>query len=61
MEKALIEQALAAHEGQVTASAAALGLTRQGLYKKMKRLGVDAAQFQPAPPSEPARQPLHLN
>ena len=33
-ERAFIAQALAAHEGQVTASARALGLTRQGLYKK---------------------------
>ena len=40
-EKMLIEQVLAEHDGQVTASANALGLTRQGLYKKMKRLGID--------------------
>ncbi len=39
-EKVLIEQVLAEHDGQVTASANALGLTRQGLYKKMKRLGI---------------------
>ena len=44
-EKMLIEQVLAEHHGQVTASANALGLTRQGLYKKMKRLGIDAARF----------------
>ncbi len=42
-EKVLIERVLAEHHGQVTASANALGLTRQGLYKKMKRLGIDAA------------------
>ncbi len=44
-EKVLIEQVLAEHHGQVTASANALGLTRQGLYKKMKRLGIDASKF----------------
>ena len=44
-EKMLIEQVLAEHDGQVTASANALGLTRQGLYKKMKRLGIDASRF----------------
>ena len=47
-EKNLIEQVLAHHQGQVTASAQAMGLTRQGLYKKMKRLGIDAARFQNA-------------
>ena len=41
-EKMLIEQVLAENNGQVTASANALGLTRQGLYKKMKRLGIEA-------------------
>ena len=46
-EKVLIEQVLAEHDGQVTASANALGLTRQGLYKKMKRLGIEAARFHP--------------
>jgi hypothetical protein len=29
-----------------------LGLSRQGLYKKMKRLDIDASAFQPT--SEPA-------
>lgn len=47
-EKHLIEDVLAHHQGQVTASAQAMGLTRQGLYKKMKRLGIDASQFQNA-------------
>ncbi len=51
-EKALIERVLAAREGHVTASAEVLGLTRQGLYKKMKRLGINAASFQsPAVPA----------
>ena len=44
-EKVLIEQVLAEHHGQVTASANALGLTRQGLYKKIKRLGIDVSKF----------------
>lgn len=44
-EKHLIEQALMEHEGHVTASANALGLTRQGLYKKMKRLDIDASKY----------------
>ncbi len=45
-EKKLIERVLAECGGQVTASADVLGLTRQGLYKKMKRLGIDTADFQ---------------
>lgn len=45
-EKTIIERVLAEHDGQVSASAQALGLTRQGLYKKMKRLTIDASAFQ---------------
>ena len=45
-EKRLIETALTKTKGQVSASADLLGLTRQGLYKKMKRLGIDTARFQ---------------
>ena len=45
-EKAVIESVLAQTGGQVTAAAESLGLTRQGLYKKMKRLGVDPARYQ---------------
>jgi len=51
-EKAVIERVLQACDGQVTASADVLGLTRQGLYKKMKRLDIDASAFQSS--SEPA-------
>jgi len=51
-EKAVIERELRACDGQVTASADELGLTRQGLYKKMKRLDIDVSSFQPS--SEPA-------
>ena len=45
-EKQIIEQVLASNHGQVAAAASHLGLTRQGLYKKIKRLGIVTAQFQ---------------
>ena len=45
-ESAMIRRVLAACDGQITASADVLGLTRQGLYKKMKRLNIDASNFQ---------------
>ncbi len=45
-ERSVIEQALRRHDGQVSATADALGLSRQGLYKKLKRLGIDLADFQ---------------
>lgn len=51
-EKTVIERVLRACDGQITASADVLGLTRQGLYKKMKRLDIDASAFQSS--SEPA-------
>jgi len=54
-EKAVIERVLRACDGQVTASADVLGLTRQGLYKKMKRLDIDASTFQSA--AEPTPVP----
>ena len=44
-EKEIIERVLAECDGQITASADMLGLTRQGLYKKMKRLEIDPATF----------------
>lgn len=50
-EKSVIERVLAECNGQITASARMLGLTRQGLYKKMKRLDIDAAPFQSADPA----------
>ena len=53
-EKAVIERVLRACDGQVTASADVLGLTRQGLYKKMKRLDIDASTFQPSSEPTPA-------
>jgi len=46
-EAAVIRRVLRACDGQVTASAEVLGLSRQGLYKKMKRLGIDASDVQP--------------
>jgi DNA-binding NtrC family response regulator/tetratricopeptide (TPR) repeat protein len=54
-EAALIRRVLRACDGQITASAEVLGLSRQGLYKKMKRLGIDASDPQPA--SAPAPTP----
>mgnify|MGYP006281390723 CR=1 FL=1 len=51
-EATVIKRVLQACDGQVTASAEVLGLSRQGLYKKMKRLGIDASDFQPE--SDPA-------
>ncbi len=48
-EASVIKRVLRACDGQVTASAEVLGLSRQGLYKKMKRLGIDASDFQPDP------------
>jgi hypothetical protein len=40
-ERDIIAAVLTRHGGQVASAAEELGLTRQGLYKKMKRLGVD--------------------
>jgi len=54
-EAAVIRRVLRACDGQVTASAEVLGLSRQGLYKKMKRLGIDASDVQPDPdPATPS-------
>jgi DNA-binding NtrC family response regulator/tetratricopeptide (TPR) repeat protein len=44
-EAALIRRVLRACDGQVTASAEVLGLSRQGLYKKMKRLDIDPSNI----------------
>ncbi|MEE2673038.1 MAG: sigma 54-interacting transcriptional regulator [Myxococcota bacterium] len=41
IEAWLIRRALEQHGGRRAASARKLGITREGLYKKMKRLGVD--------------------
>ncbi len=42
-EREILEQALAAHGQNRTRTAAALGLSRVGLYKKLKRLGLMGA------------------
>ena len=55
-EKAVIERALAHHDGHVSTTAELLGLTRQGLYKKMKRLGIDASRFQQDPDAQTVLQ-----
>ena len=52
-EATIIRRVLRACDGQITASAEVLGLSRQGLYKKMKRLGIDASDPQPVAPSAP--------
>jgi transcriptional regulator with PAS, ATPase and Fis domain len=39
--RSYICEVLEKHSGNVAAAANALGLSRQGLYKKMKRLGID--------------------
>lgn len=53
-EASVIKRVLRACDGQVTSSAEVLGLSRQGLYKKMKRLGIDASDFQPDPEPAPS-------
>lgn len=40
MEKEMIKQAIVHHEGNVSAIAAQLGITRQTLYNKMKKFGL---------------------
>ena len=44
-ERQVVEQVLLDHDGHITASADSLGLTRQGLYKKIKRLGIIVSQI----------------
>ena len=39
--RSYIREVLQKKSGNVTAAAHALGLSRQGLYKKMRRLGID--------------------
>ena len=41
IETWLLRRALEAHAGRRTATARALGITREGLYKKLKRYGID--------------------
>lgn len=53
-EKQVIEDVLALTHGQVSVSASHLGLTRQGLYKKIKRLGILVSNFQDDTKSNPS-------
>ena len=41
LEKRHIERVLESEEGSVTRAARRLGITREGLYKKMKRFGIE--------------------
>lgn len=43
LERRMIRDALRCHDGNRTRTAAALGITRQGLLKKIKRLEIDAS------------------
>ncbi len=43
ISRSYIREVLQKKSGNITATANALGLSRQGLYKKMKRLGIDQA------------------
>jgi two-component system C4-dicarboxylate transport response regulator DctD len=45
MERALIADALRRHAGDIAASARALGVPKQTLYDKMKRLQLDAGEY----------------
>jgi DNA-binding NtrC family response regulator len=43
VERELISECLAKAGGNIAETARTLGLTRRGLYLKLKRLGLDAA------------------
>ena len=43
IERDLIRDTLARHRGNISESARSLGLTRRGLYLKLRRLGLEAA------------------
>ncbi len=45
IERVLVSEALRRAQGEVGATAAALGIAKQTLYDKLKRLQIDAAQF----------------
>ncbi len=42
IERDLIRETLARHRGNISESARALGLTRRGLYLKLRRLGLES-------------------
>jgi DNA-binding NtrC family response regulator len=43
VERDLIREAVANHKGNISETARTLGLTRRGLYLKLRRLGLEAA------------------
>ncbi len=45
MERSVIREALERFDGQVSTAANALGITRQGLYKKLERLDISLSEF----------------
>ena len=47
-ERKLIIEALERHSWRRDAAARALGINRTSLYKKLKRLGINLAELQPA-------------
>lgn len=57
-ERTLIERALQACHGHIAAAAEMLDLTRQGLYKKIKRLGIDPDDLPVSYPTPAAITPL---
>jgi nitrogen regulation protein NR(I) len=59
VEEALIREALAKTDGNVTRSARALGISRRSLQSKMKELGLRESQAEDAakPPPPPAGEP----
>src|SRR5690625_4003699 len=45
-ERNVSEKVLGRYAGHVSSAADELGLTRQGLYKKIRRLGINTSRFQ---------------
>jgi DNA-binding NtrC family response regulator len=43
LERDLIRHAVSHHKGNISETARALGLTRRGLYLKLRRLGLEAS------------------
>jgi DNA-binding NtrC family response regulator len=44
LERDLIRDTLARHRGNISETARSLGLTRRGLYLKLRRLGLEAVE-----------------
>ncbi len=49
-ERAVIADAVRRHRGDLPATARALGIARQTLYDKLRKLGIDAEAFKAGPP-----------